>query len=90
MFHMEKKDYKLEIVNELLNGENHIRGIAKNLEINHMQIVRKITSLLKENIVDYKEIGKNKSFFLKNTIEAKSYIYKSENYKLIKCLKRFP
>ena len=33
MLHMEQKgykDYKLEIVNELLSNANHIRGIAKN------------------------------------------------------------
>src|SRR3989344_2378973 len=30
LLHMEHKDYKVEIVNELLNGENYIRGIAKN------------------------------------------------------------
>src|SRR3989338_1455082 len=45
MLHMEQKgykDYKLEIVNELLSNANHIRGIAKNLETNHMNIVKRI------------------------------------------------
>ncbi|MCD4666552.1 hypothetical protein K8R47_01960, partial [archaeon] len=61
---MEQKDYKLEIINELLKEENHIRGIAKNLKINHMNILRKINELSKENVVDYKEKGKNKTYFL--------------------------
>lgn len=90
MLHMEQKDYKLEVVNELLNNENHIRGLAKKLNINHMAILRKVRELEKENVVDYKEEGKNKVYFLKNTIEAKSYAFKTENYKLLKLLKKYP
>jgi len=71
MLHMEQKDYKLEIMNELLKGENHVRGIAKKLNINHMTIARKIKELEKENVADYREEGKNKRYFLKKTIEAK-------------------
>src|SRR4030042_4978268 len=87
---MEQKDYKLEIVNELLNNENHIRGIAKKLNTNHMIIVRKIKKLAKENVVDYKEEGKNKTYFLKKTVEAKNYVFSAENYKLNKLLKKYP
>jgi len=90
MEHKDYKDYKLEIVNELLHNENHIRGIAKNLGTNHMNIVRKIKELAKENVVDYKENGKNKTYFLKNTIEAKNYVFSAENYKLNKLLKKYP
>lgn len=87
---MEQKDYKMEIVNELLSNENHIRGIAKKLNINHMTIVRKIKELAKENVVDYKTEGKNKKYFLKKTIEAKNYIFSAENYKLNKILEKYP
>lgn len=87
---MEQKDYKLEIVNELLKNKNHIRGIARNLNTNHMNIVRKVKELSKENVVDYKQEGKNKTYFLKRTIEARAYVYKTENYKLIHTLKKYP
>jgi len=90
MLHMEQKDYKLEIMNELLKGENHVRGIAKKLNINHMAIVRKIKELEKENVVDYREEGKNKKYFLKKTIEAKNYAFTAENYKLNQILKKYP
>ncbi|MBU0760982.1 MAG: nucleotidyltransferase domain-containing protein [Nanoarchaeota archaeon] len=83
---MEQKDYKLEIVLELIKKKGHARDIAKRLETNHMNIVRKLKTLEKENIVDFNEEGKNKSYFLKKTIEAKIHIYKAENYKLIKLL----
>lgn len=90
MLHMEQKDYKMEIVNELLSNENHVRGIAKKLNTNHMNISRKIRELAKENVVDYKTEGKNKTYFLKKTIEARNYIFSAENYKLNKILEKYP
>ena len=86
---MEQKDYKLEIVNELLNNKNHIRGIAKELNTNHMTVIRKIKELAKENVVDYKEEGKNKTYFLKKTVEAMNYVFSAEIYKFNKLLKMF-
>jgi len=90
MFHMEQKNYKLEIVKELLRNNNHVRGIAKKLDINHMTILRKIKELSKENVVDYEKQGKNKVYFLKKTIEAKNHVLTTENYKLTKTLKKYP
>ena len=87
---MEQKEYKIEIVNELLNSPNHIRGLAKKLNVNHMTIFRKIKALSKENVADYKLEGKNKTYFLKKTVEAKNYVFSAENYKLNKLLKKYP
>lgn len=90
MLHMEQIDYKLEIVNQLLNNEGHIRDIARRLNTNHMIIVRKIKELSNENVVDFKEEGKNKTYFLKKSIEAKNYVFMAENYKLNRLLKKYP
>lgn len=87
---MEQKDYKLEIVILLLKEKSHIREIAKKLGVNHMTILRKITELSKENVVDYNRVGKNKSYFLKKTAESKIYAYISENYNLLMTLKKYP
>jgi len=87
---MEQKDYKLEIVNNLLREESHAREIAKKLNINHMMVVRKIKELERENAADYKEKGKNKVYFLKKTIEARNYALKCESYKLNQILKKYP
>src|SRR3989344_2519598 len=76
---MEQKDYKMEIINELLRDDNHIRSMAKNINTNHMNIIRRIKELSKENVVDYKEFGKNKTYFLS-----------AENYKLNRILKKYP
>lgn len=90
MLHMEQKNYKLEIVNNLVGKGWHVRGLAKQLEINHMLLFRKFKELYNENVLDYKQEGKNKTYFLKKTIEAKFYVFMGENYKLIQLLKRYP
>jgi len=87
---MEQKDYKIEIIKELLKNNNHIREIAKNLKINHMTIQRKIKELEKENIVDYKQEGKNKVYFLKKTLETKNYLIITESYKINKIINKYP
>ncbi len=87
---MEQKSYKLEIINALLKRNNHARAIAKHLNTNHMNIVRKIKELSKDNVVDFRQEGKNKTYFLKKTAEAKVYILMAEHYKLIKILQDYP
>jgi len=87
---MEQKDYKLEIVNELLRANIHIRALAKKIDTNHMTILRKMKELFEENVVDYKEEGKNKVYFLKKTSEARVYVFMTEQYKLIQLLKKYP
>ena len=83
-------DYKLEVVNELLKEKNHLRNLAKMLKTNHMTVLRRIKELFDSNIVDYKEEGKNKVYFLKETIEAKTTINIAECYKLIKIIRKYP
>ncbi len=86
---MEHKDYKMEIIAELLRGENHVRGIAKSLNINHMNISRKIKEISRENVVDFRIEGKNKVYFLKKTVEARIYVAMAENYKLLRILSKY-
>lgn len=91
---MVQKDYddiKLEIILDLLkNKENYIRQLAKNLGTSHTTVLRKVEELVKENVLDYKKEGKNKIFSLKKTLQAKNYIYISENYKANKLLEIYP
>jgi predicted nucleotidyltransferase len=90
MLQMEQKDYNMEIVNVLVRGENHIRGIANNLKINHMMVVRKIEELFNKNVVDFNLNGRNKSYFLKRNSEARAYFLMMENYRLINLLLKYP
>lgn len=85
------KNIKLEIILDLLrNKKNHIRNVAKNLKTSHTTVLRKIRELLKENVLDYKQEGKNKIFFLRKTLKAKNYIYMAEIYKTNKLLEEYP
>ena len=87
---MEQKNYKLEIVSLLLREENHIRGLAEILNTNHMTVLRKVKELQKENVVDFCQKGRNKTFFLKKTAEARAYAHMAEHYKLINVLNKYP
>ena len=87
---MSQNDYKIKIVQFLLKSENHIRGLAKALNTNQTTIARKAHELAKENIVDFKQEGRNKVVFLKKTLEAKQYVFSVEAEKLIETLKRYP
>ena len=87
---MEQKSYELEIVNNLIGKNWHVRGLAKHLGVNHMLLFRKFKELYNKNVIDYKQEGKNKNYFLKKTLEAKSYVFMGENYKLIKLLEKYP
>lgn len=87
---MSQNNYKLHIVQVLLKNENHIRGLAKDLDTNQTTISRKLTELYEENIVDYTQEGKNKVFSLKKTLEAKQYACIVELYKLFEALQKYP
>lgn len=85
-----KKDYRFEIIDILLKERMHVRGIAKKLGINHMLISRKMQELFNESVVDFRQEGKNKVFFIKKTQEARNYVLITEQYKIIKVLSNYP
>ena len=90
MFHMEQKDYKFEILNQLIWKKQHIRELAKRLKTNHTTILRKLKELSNANVLDFKEEGRNKTYFLKKTSEAKTHVFMAEQYKLTQILKKHP
>ena len=90
LLHMSQKDYNKEIVLNLLKTTNHIRRLAKELQTNQMMISRKIKELEQDNIVDYKQEGRNKAYFLKKTLEAQESVFIAEHYKLIRTVKEYP
>jgi len=87
---MSQINYNIKIVEALLKSENHVRGLAKALNTNQTTIARKVQELYEDNIVDFKQEGKNKVFSLKITLEAKQYACFVEIYKLLETLKRYP
>lgn len=85
---MELISYK--ILQELFNKNNHIRGLSSSLNINHMTVSRKIKELEEINVLDYNLEGKNKVYFIKDSIEAIEKLMMMEHFKLIKLIKNNP
>ncbi len=75
----------------LLSGNNlHVRALAKQLNTNHVTILNKLETLMEENVIDFKQKGKNKVYYLKKTLEARNCIIMAELYKMNKILKMYP
>lgn len=87
---MEQKLYNHEIILNLLKGENHLRQIAKDLKINHMTVKRALDLMVRENVLDVKEEGKNNVFSIKNSIEARNAVLAAEIHRLGKFIKKHP
>lgn len=90
MKHNSYINYEQEVVIGLLRGENHVRGMAKILNTNHMTVSRVLSGLRKRNIVDWREEGKNKVYFFKSGTESRTAVNIAENYKLARTLEKYP
>ena len=88
---IQKKDNKeMEILAYLFHSEAHIRGMEKVLKIPHATLIRKLSRMEKENIVDYKVVGKNKQYFIKRNLKSRKMLEMMENYRLLKLLEKYP
>lgn len=86
MLHMSQIYYN--IIAQLIKQNVHIRGLAKLINTNQTTIARKVIELEKNNVVDFRIEGKNKVFFIKNSIEAKESIKILEHKKLLEILSK--
>jgi predicted nucleotidyltransferase len=80
---MKQKSIKEKIFILLKNRELHQRELERILNVNQTNIRRALLNMEKENIIDKKEIGKNKIYFIKDSLEAKIFFRIAENYKLM-------
>ena len=78
------------IVLNLMKQDNHIRGLAKDLNTNQTTIARKVQELADQNILDFRLEGKNKVYFIKKTLESSEYIKIIEHNKLLEAIKKYP
>ncbi|KHO45073.1 MAG: hypothetical protein QS98_C0013G0009 [archaeon GW2011_AR3] len=78
------------IFQELEKQDNHIRGLAKALRTNQTTIARKATELEKQNILDYREEGRNKVYFIRKSLESHEYRKIVELYKILEIIKKYP
>ena len=88
---VQKRDNKeMEILAYLFNSEAHIRGMEKAIKIPHATLIRKLGKMEKQNIVDYRIVGKNKQYFIKRNLRSRKMLEIMENYKLIKFFEKYP
>mgnify|MGYP006293556813 CR=1 FL=1 len=85
-----RDNLKSAIINILLQEELHVRSIAKKLRAPHATISRKLQELKDEHVVDAKEEGKNKIYFLKTNLLAKNAILQAELQKLSNIMQEHP
>jgi predicted nucleotidyltransferase len=92
IIHMVQKGDNLDsdIILFLLRGESHVRRLAKQLERSHSTVLRRLNDLLEENVLDYKMEGRNRVFFIKKNLQAKTHVFNAEHYKLMNLLKKYP
>ncbi len=86
MQHMLQKRNDLEIVEIIRKKPAHIRLISEKLNLIPSTVFRTLNNLEKEKVVDFTREGKNKIYYLKETIEAETYLFMTEHYKYLKLM----
>ena len=86
MVHMLQKRNDFALVETLQKGPSHIRELANTLKLVPSTTLRTLHELQKKSVVDVKREGKNATYFLKQTPEARIYSLMTEHYKLLKLI----
>ncbi len=79
-----------EIVALLLKEDLHPRAFAERLATNHVTVLRKLRDLEAENVVDFRVVGKNKTYTLKRSIEGRNAAMIAELYRQSMVVSRYP
>ena len=66
----------------------HVREIERRTGLDIKTVSRELKALTEMNVLDYKKIGKNKHFFLKDTLESFNMEVMSELHKTNKLIQR--
>ena len=89
MFHVEQ-NIEYDIILHLMESDSHPRRIAKDLNVPHTTIIRKLINIDEINVVDFREEGRNKVYFLEGTLEARSFIISAEVYRSMRTIELYP
>ena len=86
-----KRDNKeLEILGCLFKSDAHVRELERVIKIPHATLIRALSRMEKQNIVDYKTMGKNKQYFIKKNLRARKMLEMMESYKLLRIIEKHP
>lgn len=84
-----KVNYTYELLLLLLKRERHQRELSKELKTSLTRVQSILAELRKINVLDYREEGKNHTYFIKKNLVSKSLVLNAENYKLAKLLRKY-
>jgi len=84
-----KINYEFEVLLHLIKKDMHGRELAKELKTSLTRVQSILNELRLSNVLDYKVIGKNHIYFVKNGLVARSFILNAENYKIAKILSKY-
>jgi len=73
-----------------MKNELHARAIADLIGTNHTSVNNHLRNLITMNVLGYRTEGRNKSYHLKNSIEAREYVHIAEHFTLIEAIGRYP
>ncbi|MCX6710970.1 MAG: nucleotidyltransferase domain-containing protein [Candidatus Woesearchaeota archaeon] len=79
-----------EIILALERGPIHVRALSKKILQPHSTVIRALSELEKLNAVDYRILGRNKEYFLRNNVYARTFFIMAEQYNLLKLLSKYP
>lgn len=74
------EQFLYDVVLCLENQPRHVRSVASALSVNHMTVSRKLKLLLRMNVLDFKQVGRSKVYFVKDTLEAKNVLIAAHCY----------
>lgn len=83
---LQKQNNYYSLIEAIRLEPKHIRKISKELNLIPSTVMRLLNNLQKDNIVDFKEEGKNKIYFLKDSLEKKIFLFQTEYQKQINLL----
>lgn len=78
------------VFGEILKAPSHLRELSRRTGINPMTIKKITDRFVEKNILDFKEVGKNKVFFFKENLESRDMRVIYEAYKKLEAVKKFP
>ncbi len=83
---MLQKRNDLELIELLRKEPTHVRALAVLLKLTPSTVLRTLQTLQAETVVDFKRVGRNCVYELKETPEARAYLIMSEQYKFLKLI----
>lgn len=88
---VQKRDnLEMKVLAYLFNSEAHIRGMERAIGVPHSTLLRVLSRMENKNIIDYKTVGKNKQYFIKESLKSRKMLENMENYKLLTLFEKYP